>query len=207
VPRPFSERERTLVHQRLLDAGQDAFATYGLRRTAVDDLVRAAGISKGAFYLFFDSKEALLLEILERFEADFQARLLDRVLRPGISPQASVRELLRETVAVRSTSPLLRHLGPADFDQLQRRVPAERAEALRQADVAAAARFLDHWRTREVVFTLDAELLTGLLRALVLASLHEAEIGPDVYAGVLERLVEAVASSIVPASIEAAAHA
>ena len=66
MPRPFSERERDLVRQRLLQAGREAFASFGLRRTAVDDLARAAGISKGAFYLFFDSKEGLLLEILER---------------------------------------------------------------------------------------------------------------------------------------------
>jgi AcrR family transcriptional regulator len=207
VPRPFSERERDLVRQRLLHAGRDAFATFGLRRAAVDDLVRAAGISKGAFYLFFDSKEALLLEILEQFEADFQTRLLERVLRPGISPRDSVRELLRDTVAARSTSPLLRRLGPVELDQLMRRVSPERAAALRRADVDAAARFLDHWRARGVALALDAELLTGLLRSLVLASLHESEIGSDVYGRVFERLVDAVAASIVPLSIEEAAHA
>ncbi|MBV9579461.1 MAG: helix-turn-helix transcriptional regulator, partial [Chloroflexi bacterium] len=64
VPRPFSPDERSLITQRLRAVARTAFASSGLRHVTVDDLARAAGISKGAFYLFYDSKEALLLDLL-----------------------------------------------------------------------------------------------------------------------------------------------
>lgn len=37
----------------------------GMRQTTVDQLVEAAGISKGAFYKFYSSKEMLFLDLLE----------------------------------------------------------------------------------------------------------------------------------------------
>src|SRR5215470_10248776 len=100
VPRPFSPDERARIAQRLRDAGRHAFATYGLRRATVDDLAHAAGISKGAFYLFFDSKEALLLDLLQQFEADFQRKVLDEVLKPELGPVESLRALLCTAVDV-----------------------------------------------------------------------------------------------------------
>jgi AcrR family transcriptional regulator len=196
MPRAFSERERDVIRERLRQGGREAFAAYGLR-ASVDDLVRMAGISKGAFYLFYESKEALLLEILEGVEADLQARLLQRVLAPGLSPAESVSELLRQTLTARRADPLLRRLGPEDLQRVLRRVPPEQAEALRRADVAAVQRFLDHWRARGVLLALDAPVMAGLLRALFFAGLYEADIGAEVYPLVIEALIAGASAAIV----------
>jgi AcrR family transcriptional regulator len=199
MPRRFSERERDAIRQKLLQGGREQFAAFGVR-ASVDDLVRAAGISKGAFYLFYDSKEALLVDLLERHEAVLQARLLDHVLAPGVSPRDSLRELLRQSLTIRQTDPLLRRLGPEELERLARGAPPERAAAMLEADVAIVTRFLDGWRSRGVSFPVDAKTLTGVLRALFFASLHEAEIGPDAYPRVIDALVDGVAAAVVPAT-------
>jgi AcrR family transcriptional regulator len=207
VPRAFSERERDLIRQRLRAAGRQAFADFGLRRTAVDDLVRAAGISKGAFYLFYESKEELLLELLEQLETELQTKLLARVLKPELAVEQSLRELLQETVVARRTQPLLRHLFSGDdLEQLVRRVAPERAEALRRADIASVTRWMHYWRARGVAFTLEAEVLTGLLRALLFVSLREDEIGPTVYPRVLALMIDGVAANVIPESPEEDVH-
>jgi AcrR family transcriptional regulator len=46
--------------QRILDAGRSCFRIYGFSGTRVDDIVEVAGISHGAFYLYFRNKEELL---------------------------------------------------------------------------------------------------------------------------------------------------
>jgi len=51
---------------RILDAAQSLFLRYGVKRTALDDVVREAGIAKGTLYLYFDSKDALFAAIAER---------------------------------------------------------------------------------------------------------------------------------------------
>jgi AcrR family transcriptional regulator len=72
MPKGFTEKERESIHQQLLERGREIFANYGVRKTSVEDLTRAVGISKGAFYIFFSSKEELFLEIMEQFEARFR---------------------------------------------------------------------------------------------------------------------------------------
>jgi AcrR family transcriptional regulator len=55
--------ELTAAGQRTLDAllgaGSDVLIRRGFHRTRVDDVVSAAGVSHGAFYRYFDNKEAL----------------------------------------------------------------------------------------------------------------------------------------------------
>jgi len=57
----------------ILDAALRLFGQYGYRRTSIDDLARAAEISKGSVYLSFSSKEelfrALCRSLIERVEA------------------------------------------------------------------------------------------------------------------------------------------
>lgn len=55
------------THQALLDAARDEFARRGLERARVEDVARRAGVSKGAFYLHFRSKEEAFEQIVQRF--------------------------------------------------------------------------------------------------------------------------------------------
>ena len=62
----------------LIDCAQGLFLTRGYDRTTVNDVIAAAGVSKGAFYHHFAAKEDLLEAIAERFARDslaFIARL------------------------------------------------------------------------------------------------------------------------------------
>ncbi len=57
-------RERTREH--LLEAARVAVARNGWDGTSIADIAEAAGFSKGAFFSNYESKEALLLELLRR---------------------------------------------------------------------------------------------------------------------------------------------
>lgn len=70
-------RARPQTRERLLGAAADTFAERGYRQSAVDDIVARSGTSKGSFYHFFPSKEAVFLALLERLGA----LLLERVGR------------------------------------------------------------------------------------------------------------------------------
>ena len=49
---------RTL--EALMDAGRDLFVARGYHDTRINDVVAAAGLSKGAFYRYFESKDRLV---------------------------------------------------------------------------------------------------------------------------------------------------
>ncbi|HEY6101407.1 MAG TPA: helix-turn-helix domain-containing protein [Anaeromyxobacter sp.] len=58
---------RAGAHDALLEAARDEFAARGLERARIEDISRRAGVSKGAFYLHFTTKEDAFREIVSRF--------------------------------------------------------------------------------------------------------------------------------------------
>jgi len=64
----FARRER------ILDAAEKCFARTGFHRTTMHDICREAGVSPGALYVYFDSKEALIAGMSERDRAEFAER-------------------------------------------------------------------------------------------------------------------------------------
>jgi AcrR family transcriptional regulator len=56
---------------RILDAAFRTVATYGLSRFTVDDVARAADLSRQTVYRYFDSKDALIVALVFREEEKF----------------------------------------------------------------------------------------------------------------------------------------
>jgi len=72
MARSFTEREKENIKKSLQEACKQSWTQYGYKKTSVDDLCKKAGISKGAFYLFFESKEALFCDLLCSVQKEIQ---------------------------------------------------------------------------------------------------------------------------------------
>ncbi len=73
MPRLSPETQRRR-REHILDAAERCFALSGFHRTSMQAICQAAGVSPGALYIYFDSKEALIAGIAERDRAAFQER-------------------------------------------------------------------------------------------------------------------------------------
>ena len=58
--------DREARRSTLVTAAAAAFAERGVANTSVSDIVRAAGVAQGTFYLYFDSKDDVVLAVVER---------------------------------------------------------------------------------------------------------------------------------------------
>lgn len=77
MPRPTKQSpERGNARNRLLEAARDIILAKGFAATSVDDLCSSAGVTKGAFFHHFASKEALGVAAAE-FWAETTARFFD----------------------------------------------------------------------------------------------------------------------------------
>jgi AcrR family transcriptional regulator len=87
MPRPSDPHARA----RLLDAARAVFSERGLDRAKVEDITTRAQLSKGAFYLHFESKEEAFRELLAGVVSHLE-RILDETADqqlatgPGQSP-------------------------------------------------------------------------------------------------------------------------
>jgi AcrR family transcriptional regulator len=66
MAKAFSEQERTIINEKLVAACEECWSLYGYQKTSIRDLCSRCGISPGAFYLFYGSKELLFVETAER---------------------------------------------------------------------------------------------------------------------------------------------
>lgn len=89
----------------ILDAAQRVFEQYGARRANVEDVARAAGVSRSTLYRAYPNKEALLDAVLMRQLGDFMAEL-DRVAS-GLPPREAVVECFARGIALTREIPLL----------------------------------------------------------------------------------------------------
>ncbi|MGW2772396.1 TetR/AcrR family transcriptional regulator [Streptomyces olivaceoviridis] len=86
------------AREKILAAAQSLIELRGYSALGVAEICKAAGVPKGSFYYFFESKEALALAVLdEHWEA--QRGDWARVLRGGGEPLARLRRLFEETEA------------------------------------------------------------------------------------------------------------
>ena len=66
----MKEKEKAII-----EAAIKLYATKGFASTSIQEIVSESGISKGAFYLYFKSKDALLIAILEYYFDYIQKKL------------------------------------------------------------------------------------------------------------------------------------
>ncbi len=80
----------------LLAIAAELFAARGVRATTVREIAESAGILSGSLYHHFESKNAMVDEILREF-LDHQRRSYDEVLREGADARTTIAELIRRS--------------------------------------------------------------------------------------------------------------
>ena len=66
--RAVSDEDKGIRREEILAAAKRVFAANGFHQTAIADIARAAKLSYGSVYWYFDSKEALFQALIEREE-------------------------------------------------------------------------------------------------------------------------------------------
>ncbi len=111
----LTESQQEMRRTRILDAAEICFARTGFHRTTMQDICREAGVSAGAVYIYFDSKEALIEgistrsreEVLEAFEKlrqpqDF-ALALGQVMQECILSRPAYKSILWLEISAEAT--------------------------------------------------------------------------------------------------------
>ena len=75
------------------DTAAGLFARDGFTRTSMAELAGACGVSKALLYHYFDSKEALLFDILQAYLADLETAVA--IAPADASPRDHLRDLIR----------------------------------------------------------------------------------------------------------------
>jgi AcrR family transcriptional regulator len=115
---PSTSTDRAEATRRqILDAAARAFAEHGYRGISLNDIVRESGLTKGAFYFHFPSKEALALAVFRDKQEAWIGRTMGAVLqRPRAIEQLEAMldvgcDIYETDVAARAVSRLCHELA------------------------------------------------------------------------------------------------
>jgi AcrR family transcriptional regulator len=95
-PAPVQERARR-TRERILEAAAVAFARDGYEATSLNAVIRASGLTKGAFYFHFPSKEELALATFRHK----QRHVVERTLAEAEEAHDAIAEL-RAVISIRA---------------------------------------------------------------------------------------------------------
>ena len=181
----FTEEQNETIRKDLIQAARHCGVTIGMRKTSVEQLTQAVGISKGSFYKFFDSKELLFFAVLEDIHAECFA-----------AAQRSLQEAETRTPTEGATAAILaacRWLSETkafvfierDAEFLLRRLPEEVKLAHYHDDETHIRALLEEggWQPRG-----GMALAAATVRGLILTVSHQQQIGA-LYPQVLKTLV------------------
>lgn len=87
---PKSKAE--IKHQEILDKGIELLWQRGYNGISVRDIVQSAGVPKGSFYFYFDSKEDFVQQAIQAY-CNNNAKLMGKLSDEG-SPLAKLRKIL-----------------------------------------------------------------------------------------------------------------
>lgn len=194
VAKAFTEQEADIILQNLKAAARRYAASRGMRKTTVDELAREAGISKGAFYKFYPSKEMLFFEILENMHTEIYAASAEVLKQNRANSSAD-----RAAEAVLAACKIMAESGMMDFMEqdaafLLRKIPAEVQEKYYHSDEVHIKELLSNAGLEP---NGGMELAAATVRGLFLTVSHRENIGP-LYPQVLDTLVRGACLRLFP---------
>jgi len=196
MPKCYSEQEKEYIKRRLKEEAAKSLAQYGIRRTTVDDLVKRVKIPKGTFYLFYQSKELLLFEVLNELHEAVESELFRRLrlLAEKKYSADDLTDVLVDFYLSSMTSPLLQMLNSDEVELLARKLPPEVLAAHVREDDGMIEKLFE---TLKIEAKVNQEVVSAAFRGVYLLSVQREVIGEEVFSKMLRFLIHGIVIQLV----------
>lgn len=134
MPKSFSDQERKIIKQSMVDIGASLMKTKSIKQITVDEITRGANISKGSFYSFYKSREELFWDIIKLEEQQLIDEIID-ISKQEYEIKTKIRHMIYD-VFLRENW-LIYSMTDSDFQYIARKLPLELLEADREHASAA----------------------------------------------------------------------
>lgn len=180
LPKAYSDQEKEYIRKRLKEEAAKCLAQYGIKRTTVDEIVHRVKIPKGTFYLFYQSKEMLLFEVILEQHDLIEEKLWKEI--STIAPKDFNAEKLTDIIVgfyqMAGEMPILKLLNSGEIELLAKKLPPQVLEEHLGHDNAMVDRLFASFPIKNNV---DTRALSAAFRAIYFSTLHKEEIGEEHY--------------------------
>lgn len=190
MARSFTEREKENIKRSLQEACKQSWTQYGYKKTSVDDLCKQVGISKGAFYLFFESKEALFCEVLCSVQEQICNVALEVIDKH--KNKYGVAEALKLIYREYDKNNFLYNSDSTDFTILMNKLSEEQAKKIEESNHMSQQLFFSQPYLK---FKVDAGLAMSVIYSLI-TSIKNKDILPHKHVETFDFMVDNLIDSL-----------
>lgn len=199
MSRAFTDKEKAGIQRKLLDEARRCASTLGMARTSVEQLARAAGISKGAFYRFYPSKESLFLLVLEEWHES-----LCCAARDALEENRDLPDCQRLALAVLRACQLLERNRVQDFFEfdvpvLLNRLPDDELHEHYHSDEHHIRKLIEE---AGIELAVEMPVAAAAIRALLTLS-HRKDLGAH-HEEAIEVLIEGTCARLTEPTLDCA---
>lgn len=190
----FTDEEKNIIKTKLKTCARDCMGRYGIKKTTVDQLVQEVGISKGAFYKFYDSKELLFFEVLADFDIKiYEVALNVLITRTDLSEKERMEEAFLKACKLIKEFPI-NDIIENELEYLLRKIPPDILKEHYHGDDV----FIQKLITQSGI-TIDKspEFVSAVVRAITLTLSHKKDIGEEHYDDVLKLLIKGACNELL----------
>ncbi len=193
----ITDDARQKRRRQILDAAWKCFQENGLHATTMQDIIRTSGLSAGAVYIYFQSKDDLIFEAVETSLGSLRVILAGKLAAAPASMGELIADLLPAVVdfSIRDGYDLRRIalLGWAEAQRNERLRSAMQSYYMAfRSDVARVA---SSWKG--VSSPAEGERIAKLLLSVILGTVVQSAILEDISAGEIADAVRVVTASKV----------
>ncbi|GHU62437.1 hypothetical protein AGMMS49983_03860 [Clostridia bacterium] len=202
MPKHFSAEERDSIKADLIEAGKKMFAKYGFSKTTIEDITQEAQIGKGTFYLFFETKGDIFVEIYTeewlKANALMQAKYMNKKGKLG----DLILEYIYDNKKYLAESPLLFSI----YDQAALNAVSDKGAHARLAKFNTLSNekvemIVNSWmEANQVNAALSPKVITGMMTCISYLNFHRDAIRGVDFDEIVKYLTEGI--SLVVAAHE-----
>lgn len=162
MPKGFSDKEKVVIKQRLIEECKASWKLHGYKKTSIDTLCQNIGISKGAFYIFFDSKESLFYQAIKQTQSQLYEIVENHLSRN--QSKYGVAEALKEIYCEYCKGGFMYDIKSSDFQGFFNKLNPQQRNELNDLSYTSTKFMLDK---PFLILKIDEKLAISILSVML----------------------------------------
>lgn len=193
----FSEAEKEKIRLDMLRTAHLCFIAKGLKNTSIEEITSAVSIAKSSFYVFFESKEMLYLELLAS-----EGEEIERRVWPKVEQEKDVRRAiniyLHEMSSALESNILTQRLitNLEEYNMVSRKIDSQYSATNTLRSIVPLMEYIKKNKELKTIIDEDVEVIAGVIRACLAMIIHKKDLGEEIYPKVQEIVFNAVANEL-----------
>jgi AcrR family transcriptional regulator len=196
MSKAFTEKEKERIKEKIFTTAKGMFSHFGYKKTSIREITKKIGISQGAFYTFYNSKEELFFNILQNEAIEMRNNIFSSISVVNNSPKNVIKDLFYKIIEEIEKNKMFEFIiFNNEFQEIFEDLSEDHIKAHRMASVIK----MNEWIKNIDIFkeNLDLENMINCFRALIILYFNRKLLGNDAFKNTIDFLLEGFIEKIL----------